>query len=163
MEKKTTHKKTSAHILEFVQGLLSTGRAGTHEEIAAAIQSEGFSVSQSKVSRLLHKLGAFKVVTASGKQTYRLPHEYGLAHELSKIPGKNALKSFILQVSANEMLIVVRTVPGSASFVARSLDEDPIGLHILGTLAGDDTIFVVPTTVSDITMTLDRVKEKLFG
>jgi transcriptional regulator of arginine metabolism len=163
MEKKISDKKTSAYILQFLQTLLSTGQASTHEDIAAELEAQGFHVSQSKVSRLLHKLGAFKVVTANGKQIYRLPHEHGLAHEFSETSKKNSLQSFILQVTSNEMLIVVRTVPGIASFVARTLDQDQKNLHILGTIAGDDTIFIVPHALSDMSSILERVKEKLFG
>lgn len=149
-------------MLQFLQTFLSTGQAGTHEEIAAALKSQGFHVSQSKVSRLLHKLGAVKVVTSDGKSIYRLPHEHGLVHEFSGMSGKNFLTSVILQVIANETTIVIRTVPGGASFVARALDQDQKNLHILGTVAGDDTVFIVPAKLSEISLVMHRVKEKLF-
>ena len=155
-------KDMSVHMLQFLQTFLSTEQASTHEEVAAALESQGFHVSQSKVSRLLHKLGAVKVVTSNGKSIYRLPHEHGLVHEFSEVSTKSVLTSFMLQVIANETMIVVRTVPGGASFVARALDQDQKQLHILGTIAGDDTVFIVPAKLSEMPSVFQRVKEKLF-
>lgn len=157
------NKKESAHILDLLHKLLSAGEAGTHEEIGAALEKEGFIVNQPKISRLLHRIGAIKIVTAKGKYLYRLPHEHKLAHELSEISEKNSLKSFVLNIVANETLIIVRTIPGGASFIARVLDQDQTPLHILGTIAGDDTIFVVPTQVHSIAVTLEKIKKKLLG
>jgi transcriptional regulator of arginine metabolism len=50
---------------------------------------------------------------------------------------------------SNETLVVIFTSPGSASMVARVLDYNQITTEILGTLAGDDTIFVAPKSVKD--------------
>jgi Arginine repressor len=118
--------KTKPHpntLFDVLQTLLTNGQVGTQEEIIKALTHQGFVVSQSKVSRLLKRMAAIKINTQRGS-IYRLPHQHDLAHEFSDASKKNALKSLVLQVSANETLIVVRTMPGGASLVARTLDQE---------------------------------------
>ena len=52
----------------------------------------------------------------------------------------------LIDIEANESMIVLHTSPGSASLVARHLDSMRSSLDILGTIAGDDTIFIAPTS-----------------
>ena len=58
----------------------------------------------------------------------------------------------------NGAMIVINTTPGSASLVARHLDSRG-GENILGTIAGDDTIFVAPKKLSEIRQTLKAIRE----
>jgi transcriptional regulator of arginine metabolism len=61
-----------------------------------------------------------------------------------------SIRDLILDVVSNETLVVIFTSPGSASMVARILDYIQMNTEILGTIAGDDTIFVAPKSVKDI-------------
>src|SRR5580658_2674653 len=119
---KNTHAKTLSKVTEALQNLLADGKVSTHEEIITALQKQGFSVNQPKVSRLLRKIGAIKVNTTKG-HVYRLPHTYGLAHEFAAASTANSLKEVILYMGANENLVVIRTLPGGAPLVARAIDE----------------------------------------
>lgn len=155
--------KTKPHsntLFDVLQTLLAHGQVGTQEEIIKALTQQGFSVSQSKVSRLLKKMAAIKINTPRGS-IYRLPHQHDLAHELSDSSKKHAFKSLVLQVSANETLIVVRTMPGGAPLVARVLDQEQKNLPILGTIAGDDTVLVIPAKTQMIEVSLQRIKRLL--
>jgi transcriptional regulator of arginine metabolism len=58
----------------------------------------------------------------------------------------------------NEMMIIIRTSPGAAQLIARLLDSLGIADGVLGTIAGDDTIFIAPAKVSEIDITLEKVK-----
>ncbi|HEX8539488.1 MAG TPA: arginine repressor, partial [Cystobacter sp.] len=71
------------------------------------------------------------------------------------------LGEMILSVEDNEMLVVVRTRPGSAPLVASAIDQARL-LECLGTLAGDDTIFVAPARGRS-TRTLNRKLKAFFG
>jgi len=115
-------------------------------------------VNQSKISRLLNKIGALKVSDPKGNNSYRLPHEHGLAHELHHPTAKTSTQTWVLDVVSNGVLIVIHTTPGAAALVARDLDLHHLELKILGSIAGDDTIFVAPKDVKNIKQVAEKIK-----
>ena len=128
-------------ITHLLREILLEGKARTQSEIQQALERQGISSSQSKISRLLHLVGAVKVVDNQGKTQYRLPNEAGLLHELTSPQEKAVIRQWVLGVVANQTLIIVHTTPG---MVARIIDQHRGDLDVLGTIAGDDTIFVAP-------------------
>lgn len=143
------------NLSEAISEILQKGAASTQQDICQVLEKKGFSVNQSKVSRLLHKLGAIKVKNAQGQINYRLPKD------LAPPPTQTPLTQLIIRIEANENLIIVQTSPGSASLIARMLDFQNSESEILATLAGDDTIFVAPKSVRKIQQTLTEVKKLL--
>lgn len=143
--------------LEAVGEILQAGKVSTQQDICQALAAQGFSVNQSKISRLLHKLGAIKVQNARGYTEYRL------SKELAPPPTQTPLTQLIIKIAANENLIIIQTSPGSASLIARMLDYQNSESEILATLAGDDTIFVAPKSVKRINQAFDEVKKLLAG
>jgi transcriptional regulator of arginine metabolism len=141
--------------------LLLEGKVGTQEAICKALEKQGFAINQSKVSRLLNKIGAIKVSTPQGATIYRLPHEHGLAHELQHSAVKVVVRQWVIDVVSNGMLIVIHTLPAAAAMVARELDLHHLTLSILGSIAGDDTIFVAPKDPKKIRQVLEGVKTVL--
>lgn len=133
MARKTTSK---ADIIIAVQELLQNKQVGTQDEIKSALQKQGFTVNQVKVSRILNKIGAIKI-NEGNRVVYRLPTE------LISITPNDSLKQLILNITHNDSMVVIQTAPGSAQFIARFLDQKK-DMGILGTVAGDDTIFVAP-------------------
>lgn len=119
------------------------GKRETQFEIQQELERRGVTSSQSKISRLLHQIGAIKLVDNQGKTQYRLPHEVGLIHELTSPQEKIAIRQWVLSVVANETLII-HTTPGAAGMIARIIDQHRSNLDVLGCIAGDDTIFVAP-------------------
>lgn len=146
----------SDHNLESaLRELLLRGAVSTQEELCEQLQSLGHDIQQSKASRLLRKIGAMKSRNEHGQVVYRLPKEPAPPHS-AKI-----LLHLIIDIVANEQLIVVHCHPGSASLVARLLDHHMEKTEIIGTVAGDDTILVVPKSISRITQTLHSIKSVL--
>ncbi len=141
--------------------LLQEGKVGTHEDIAHALKKQGFSTNQSKISRLLHAVGAVKIVDQEGRNSYRLPHEHGLMHEMNRSSKSSTVKQLIINISHNATLIVIHTSPGAASLVAREIDSHLVKLNILGSIAGDDTIFVAPKDSKRIAHITDQLKHIL--
>src|SRR6478752_9646876 len=105
------HKKKPKGMDSILRDLLREGVVGTHEEICKLMQKKGYEISQSKVSRLLHKLGAVKVVGEEGQNIYRLSHEHGLLHEVNITSAQTQVKHWIIDIIHNESIIIVRTTP----------------------------------------------------
>ena len=119
--------------------ILRRGGAATQNELVEALRSEGFDVTQATVSRDLHELRAVKVRDGD-EVAYRFPED------VPRLRGRHEdvateLAEFAVDVSEAGNLVVVLTLPGHASAVARSIDLAHIPAA-RGTIAGDDTIFV---------------------
>ncbi len=134
--------------------LLSAECCTSQAEMADALLARGFpGMNQSKVSRMLTKFGAVRRRNAKMVMVYCLPLETG-------IPAiDKTIKSLIIDIAHNESIIVIRTSPGSAQMIARMLDSVRQAEGILGTIAGDDTIFVTPKTGTDIADLCDGIRE----
>ncbi|HEX8735491.1 MAG TPA: hypothetical protein VF721_09225 [Pyrinomonadaceae bacterium] len=106
--------------------LISARQIGRQEELAELLEKKGFSVTQSSVSRDLLDLGIIKV-----HGQYTLPRK-----------PRNAVAFGLLSLdTAGDYLIVAKCEPGLASAVAVRIDDAGID-EIVGTIAGDDTIFI---------------------
>ncbi len=154
MAKKKTNKGSQT-LHDALRALLMGRKASTQEDICAALEKLGYEINQSKASRLLRKIGAIKVVTERGQTVYSLLRE-------PAPPSMNTpIRDLILDIVSNETLVVIFTSPGSASMVARVLDYNQITTEILGTIAGDDTIFVAPKSIKDIHKLRDEIRALL--
>lgn len=107
--------------------LVRSGMAVTQWDLAKALEERGFQVTQSTVSRDLSELGAIKIDGA-----YRLPE--------SRAGGSEILELMAVE-PVGENLVVLRTPIGQATAVALRIDRAGMD-EIVGTVAGDDTIFV---------------------
>lgn len=142
-------------LIEALKQLLHNQKSSTQEQICQALEAQGHEINQSKVSRLLRKINAVKVVNARGLTIYSLPREPAPPTINSR------LKNLIVDVVHNETLVVIFTSPGCASMVARILDHNQITTEILGTIAGDDTIFVAPKSISTVKKLDQEIKALL--
>ncbi|AOV98088.1 arginine repressor [Edwardsiella hoshinae] len=121
------------------KALLKEEKFSSQGEIVQALQELGFdSINQSKVSRMLTKFGAVRTRNAKMEMVYCLPAELGVPTTSSP------LKNLVLDVDHNDAIVVIHTSPGAAQLIARLLDSLGKSEGILGTIAGDDTIFTTP-------------------
>jgi len=149
--------KQSTELMVFFKSLLKKERLSSQGEIVEALQEAGFdNINQSKVSRMLSKSGAVRTRNANKEMVYCLPAELGIPMTTSP------LKNLVLDIDHNDNFIVLRTSPGAAQLIARLLDSMGKAEGILGTIAGDDTIFIAPMDSKDLTQTLDIIK-RLFN
>ncbi len=126
-------------LIKAFKALLKQEKFSSQGEIVQALQEEGFdNINQSKVSRMLTKFGAVRTRNAKMEMVYCLPAELGVPTTTSP------LKNLVLDIDYNDALIVIRTSPGAAQLIARLLDSLGKAEGILGTIAGDDTIFITP-------------------
>ncbi|TRX54038.1 transcriptional regulator ArgR [Thalassomonas sp. M1454] len=132
--------------------LLKQEQFGSQGDIVDALKSQGFdNISQSKVSRMLSKFGAVRTRNARQEMVYCLPAELGVP------TAKSPLKQLVLDIEHNEVMIILHTSPGAAQLIARLLDSLGKSDGVLGTIAGDDTIFIAPTEVKEIEATVDKL------
>jgi transcriptional regulator of arginine metabolism len=127
--------------LQALRRLLDSGELSTQEELREKLEKQDFDVTQSTVSRDLKKLGAIRAFDAAGQTVYRLPEQM----EPPASPG--SFVEMIRDMKTNGSLIVIRTAVGSAPLIARQLDRLDLS-QVMGTIAGDDTIFLALTTTS---------------
>ena len=120
-----------------IEKLIRTHELASQEEVAEQLSRLGFDVTQATVSRDLEQIGAVKV-RRSGHLSYALPGEVQAAPE----PRLAALlRDFARSVETAGNLVVVKTPPGSAHLIGVALDQSRLD-EIVGTICGDDTIFV---------------------
>ncbi len=111
----------------------------TQEELAEKLENEGIEVTQATVSRDIKKLGLIKVPTGYGGYKYSQPLERNQTDIRNWV--KRMFVDFVVNIDHSENLIVVKTMPGTAQGLASAIDN--LGWHeVLGTVAGDDAIFV---------------------
>lgn len=149
----TVQQKQEALVTAF-KDLLKQEQFGSQSDIVEALKAQGFdNISQSKVSRMLSKFGAVRTRNARQDMVYCLPAELGVP------TAKSPLRQLVIDIEHNEMMIIIRTSPGAAQLIARLLDSLSKSDGVLGTIAGDDTIFIAPTSVKEIKQTLVRLEE----
>ena len=150
----STKKQQESNLLQVFKKLLKEQCYGSQGQLAEALDEHGFdNISQAKISRLLSKLGAVKTRNTNSQIVYILPDE------LTVPKSKQAIESVVLGVKHNGMQIILKTGIGGAPLISRMLDSlgEPVG--ILGTLAGDDTIFIAPTAVERIEEITQSIRE----
>ncbi len=126
-------------LIKAFKSLLKEEKFSSQGEIVHALQNDGFdNINQSKVSRMLTKFGAVRTRNAKMEMVYCLPAELGVPTTSSP------LKNLVLDIDHNDAMVVIRTSPGAAQLIARLLDSLGKAEGILGTIAGDDTIFMTP-------------------
>ena len=139
--------------LSALRKILESGKNSTQEELRDMLEAKGHNVNQSTISRDLRKIGAIKGTDNKGRTVYRLSE---ISQESSFVA--QSVGDLILNITHNDSMIVIQTSPGSASLVARHLDMNKPA-DILGTIAGDDTIFVAPSRDFSIKQTISAIRE----
>ena len=139
---KYTNMKEKNNRLEALRLIISSQQLGSQEELLNALQKEGFRLTQATLSRDLKQLKVAKAATMGGNYVYVLPNESmykrvstpSSVREMMQIPG-------FISITYSGNMGVIKTRPGYASAIAWNIDRSDIP-HILGTIAGDDNIFV---------------------
>jgi transcriptional regulator of arginine metabolism len=122
-----------------IKEIVNRSHVASQDELCEELKKAGFEVTQATLSRDLKELGIARVHTETGAR-YTL-HEEGKGQKLKSFIGYE-----VESITANESLVIIKTLSGFASGVAEFIDS----LHhrdILGTIAGDNTILVTPVSI----------------
>jgi transcriptional regulator of arginine metabolism len=131
----------------------------TQEELAEFLRKEGFRTTQATISRDIRELNLIKVsYNEAGRQ------KYSIADEGEKIPERllSVFKDGIISVNYAGNIVVIKTFSGMGMVVATALDAMD-NSDVLGTIAGDDTIFAVLKSEYDAVKVIEKFKNVISG
>ena len=136
-----------------IKEILLNSEVSNQHELMQLLHNAGIEVAQATLSRDCSELGILRSRTTTG---YRLIFPEDNPGQMIK----GLVEMEIQNISANESTIVIKTLPGRAHGVGSFIDhlKNP---KILGTIAGDDTVLVIPSSVHDIRSILDYIQSNL--
>lgn len=121
--------------------LVRTRHIATQGDLRDLLRARGHDVTQATLSRDLAKLGARRVGLPGGGTAYEVN---GFAARTGGEPSQlAAMAHLVLGIREGAAIVVIHTRPGAAQAVAALLDQARLD-SIIGSIAGDDTIFIVP-------------------
>jgi transcriptional regulator of arginine metabolism len=134
-----------------IKELVSTTDVSSQEDLCQMLKESGFDTTQATLSRDLHEMGIV-----------RIPSENGFKYVFHQDDNEQSLKKLIgmeiINILHNESIIVIKTMPGRAAGVALYFDRIK-NSHIIGTVAGDDSIIVIPDAHGNLDVVLKLIKE----
>ncbi len=126
----------------------------TQDDLIEKLRESGYPVTQATVSRDIKQLGLIKTATKDGGYKYTVARSENNNND-NKF---TIMRETIRTVQNAQNIVVVKTLPGMANAAATSLDA-LAGEAIVGSIAGDDTIFIVVRNNEDATEFTNYVKE----
>ena len=152
--------KKKANRLDAIKMIISSKELGSQEELLQELNREGYELTQATLSRDLKQLKVAKAASMNGKYVYVLPNntmykrmtEPHSASEMLRQPG-------FVSIEFSDNIAVIKTRPGYASSLAYDIDNNHFH-EIIGTIAGDDTIFIACRT-ADLAVSLTEELKKL--
>jgi len=142
---------------EAIRRIIRSARVANQEELRRLLEKEGFEVTQATLSRDLAQLAARRVALPEGGAVYELADAL-VANDSGRLLEVSPL---VISIEENGTLVVLQTETGAASAVALAVDRSRLP-EVLGTIAGDDTIFLAPAKGVTARRAADRLIE-LFG
>jgi transcriptional regulator of arginine metabolism len=127
----------------------------TQQELASALRERGFRATQATVSRDVKELGLGKG-SREGRAAYVLPPRLRDAEVSGEDRLRRLLAGVPLDVRAAGLILILKTLPGSAHAIAAALDRTRWP-EVAGSIAGDDTVFVATPDKGSLRRLRDRV------
>ena len=138
-----------------IKEILNGNSIANHDVLIGLLKEQGIIVTQATLSRDFSDMGVIRTISDEGSPRYILnPEESG--RQIQQFIGFE-----IISVQHNESLIVLRTLAGRAQGVAYFIDRlnKP---EIMGTVAGDDTVLIIPSSEKNISLIIELI-EKLIA
>ena len=123
-----------------IEKIISEENISVQEELLKKLKGKGISCTQATLSRNLRQLGVGRIPDGNGGYKYTLPDNN---RSQEKTSYKVNIVPVIQDIVDAKGLLVIKTLPGNASNTAFYMDSTG-RYEIAGTIAGDDTILVIP-------------------
>lgn len=123
--------------------LIEKEKIDTQEELSRRLKEWGFTTTQATISRDIKELRLVKVMTPDGTYKYTAATTENEVSMMGRI--RNIFKECVVSISSAQNLVVIKTLPGLGSAAGYAIDA----IHhpeVVGSIAGDDTVFVVITS-----------------
>ena len=133
-----------------IKELVSNSEVSSQEDLCRLLESNGFETTQATLSRDLHELGIVRIPSETG-------FKYVFHLEDNDIALKQLIGMEIINVLHNESAVIVKTMPGRAQGVAVYLDRIKES-NIIGTVAGDDSIIIIPDSHKNVAKLVEKIK-----
>ncbi|MFH0735338.1 MAG: arginine repressor [bacterium] len=134
-----------------IKDILNSVTVSSHEELVKILSDEGYQVTQATLSRDFAELGVIRTISDNGIKYILNSLESG--KQISKL-----ISFEILYVQSNESMVIVRTLAGRAQGVAYHIDRLNLP-EIMGTVGGDDTVLIIPSSHAHIVKIVSLVKD----
>ena len=136
-----------------IKEIIATKQIGSQDGLRRELKKRGCSVTQATLSRDMKELGVSRIVSAAGGQ-------YAMQGPVEVQALRPLVNAEVLSIDANEAMIVVHTLPGCANTVGEFID---VQKHpdVIGTVAGDNTLLVIPGSQRRTRHVLQFLKNKL--
>lgn len=138
-----------------IRELINNFDIETQDELAERLFQSGFKVTQATISRDIRDLKLTKIATQNGRQKYIIPSE------LSKQFSDKFIRIFkdaVISIDYAQNIVVIKTIQGMAMAVAATIDSMENN-EILGSIAGDDTIFCLTKSEFIAVKLIDRLNQ----
>lgn len=126
---------------QLIARLIGQQSISSQPQLQELLRDHGIEATQATVSRDLEELGAVKIRVPGGDTAYAIA-EYAPARPAPTDQLRRVMAEWVAEVTSSANVVVIRTPPGCAHVVASALDRSGLD-GLLGTVAGDDTIFCV--------------------
>mgnify|MGYP000184181639 CR=1 FL=1 len=142
-------------MLDSFRALLNERCYSTQQQLANELSIQGFdNITQTKISRMIKKLGAVKKRHPKKTSVYALPQR--------TIPQvKQHISSIVNSISHNHVQIIIKTAKAGATLIAQLIEQESKILGVLGCIASDDTLLVIPTNINEIDDTVQLLTQLL--
>lgn len=147
MSQQIASSRTARH--RRIVHLLQTRRVRSQVDLGRLLADDGVVVTQTTLSRDLEELGAVKIRDGEGDLVYAVPAEGGdPTPRLAPVHGEGngrlsrLAAELLVSADASANLVVLRTPPGAAQFLASAVDHAGLP-DVIGTIAGDDTVLMI--------------------
>jgi transcriptional regulator of arginine metabolism len=140
-----------------IRDLLGQRSIRTQQELAGALRDRGFRATQATISRDVAELGLIKS-SQGGVQTYVVPARVTEAESTGEERLRALFHDLPVEVREAGLMLILKTLPGSAHAIAAALDRTRWP-EIVGSIAGDDTVFVAFADRASI----QRIRGRLAG
>ncbi|MBQ3924305.1 MAG: arginine repressor [Firmicutes bacterium] len=136
--------------------LIESNEIETQEQLCQLLRESGYNVTQATVSRDIKELQLVKKLSSSGRYKYVQSKDEGpISGRFVKI-----FKETITSVEAAGNIVVIKTLSGCGSAAAEAIDS--LGIeHLVGSVAGDNTILIVIDDEKNVSEIVDKFKELL--
>lgn len=136
-----------------IKSIVSAQEVFNQTQLVKLLKQNGIRVTQATLSRDLSELGIVRIPTPNGTV-------YRVGESGTQTTIKNRIAEEVISIDSNEQLIVIRTFTGRAQGVAVFIDSQKIH-DLLGTIAGDDTILIIPRSIKKVKTMIEQLKTTL--